>query len=444
MKKSVWVFALAAVMAAFSLAQAQQNGAAKGDQNGLPPEQALNEAPKILGVDMAPASVGEDISYYPYNSSLGYKGVCMANFDYFDANDELLVDFGTLGIWYYNAGVWTQQSGVNPESMVTMEHPGASDAEIAVDFGTLGLWYWNEGSWTQLSGVNPEGMFAVDDDWDGDDELQVDFGSLGVWHLDISGYAWTQISGLNPYYGLRMDAGQYGYEEGCWLFPSVGVWCMYKSNTSDYWYYKQLTGTVNYNDDQVSAHFTNAAQAEDLVMDFDTLGIWLYNQLWGPWVQISSMSPNRLKEVMFVGGTDDELLAENNAGGLYWGNWNGSTFAWTLITNLDIGPGAAWCESFDLDGTDSGDEEVIVPMTAGGAYKFDYSAGSTFSSWIATNYFVNFIVKGDYYNKGRDSTLAVAFNSSSGQPGLWLYEKDANPAGFGWTKISTSIPDGWY
>ncbi len=232
MRKSVWFLALIAVLAVLSPALAQQNGSAGDNQNGLPPEQALSEAPRILGMEEAPASVDEDVANYPYNSSLGYKGVCMANFDWIDANDELLVDFGTLGIWYYNAGTWTQESGVNPQAMITLEHPGASDAEIAVDFGTLGLWYWNEGSWSQLSGVNPEGMIAVDSDNDGDDELQVDFGTLGVWEWDVTSSAWLQISGLNPYYGLKMDVGGYLYEEGCWLFPTVGVWNIFQSSSS--------------------------------------------------------------------------------------------------------------------------------------------------------------------------------------------------------------------
>ncbi len=96
---------------------------------------------------------------------------------------------------------------------------------------------------------------------------------------------------------------------------------------------------MNANDDHASARFTNAAGAEDLVMDFGGLGMWLYGEAWGPWTQISTWDPNRIKEVKFVGGSQDyELLAESNAGGLYWGNWNGSAFTWTLITNDDHRP----------------------------------------------------------------------------------------------------------
>ena len=440
MKRKGWVFVLLAALAVFSPALAQQNGKAIDDQNGIPPEQALKEAPKILGADEAPSAFNEDIAYYPYNSSLGYKGVLMGEFDYYDEADELLVDFGSVGVWYYNGGSWSQQSGLNAESMISAVTIDTADEEAVFDFGATGLWYWNEGYWTQLSGANAQGMFSVDDDFDTRDEIQVDFGTLGVWRYDWDDSSWTQLSGLNPYNGLRMDVGGPGYEEGCWSFSSVGVWNIYKSNTGSNLFYTQLTGTVNGNDDHTSAHFTNTAGAEDLVMDFGTLGIWLYRETWGPWYQISGMDPNRIKEVKFVGGSQDyELLAHDNAGGLYWGNWNGSTFVWTLITSASIGPG--WCETFDKDGADSGDEEVIIPASAGGAYIFDYSAGSTFNQWIGvgTNWHINFMVKGDYYTRGYDSTLAVAFSSTSDNPGLWTWDQTA-----GWVKISGNVPDGFY
>ena len=135
------------------------------------------------------------------------------------------------------------------------------------------------------------------------------------------------------------------------------------------------------------------------------------------------MSANRIKEVKFVGNQDNELLAQDNAGGsLCWGNWNSVTqfFDWTLITSSSIGPG--WCETFDVDGTDSGDEEVVIPWySTGGASIYDYSAGGTLSSFYATGYYVNFMVKADMYGRGYDSTMITAFGAGSDATGLHLY-----------------------
>ncbi len=445
MRKRNWLFALAVFLAAFSLVQAQQLGQAKGDKlSQLPPEKAAGQAPLIMGYDIAPLGAdslgkpGDAISQlYPTNSSLGYKGVVTGNFNSADAADEIVADFGATGLWYYDNGSWSQISGLNADSIIGALTINTADDEIVADFGATGLWYWDGINWFQLSGVNATGLFATDDDNDGADEIQVDFAALGVWRFDFDSFNtanWIQLSGLNPYNGLQMDFYQYGYQEGVWSFPTYGVWNIYAGSV-----FTQLTGTINTNDDHVSAQITNTAGAEDLVMDFGTLGIWLYKQDGSGWVQISTMSPNRVKEVKFVGGQDYELLVDDNDGGLYWGNWNGSTFLWHLITSEGIGPGGV--ETFDRDGADSGDEEVIIPAAAGGAYIFDYSAGSTFNQWIAvgTNWHINLMVKGDYYDRGYDSTLAVVFSATSDNPGLWLWDQAA-----GWSKISSVVPDGLY
>ena len=32
-----------------------------------------------------------------------------------DGSDEVLADFGSLGLWLWNAGAWSQISALNPE-----------------------------------------------------------------------------------------------------------------------------------------------------------------------------------------------------------------------------------------------------------------------------------------------------------------------------------------
>ncbi len=446
MKKGVWLFILVVSLVGFSFAQDRAQSR-KGAQ--LPPELANGNAPKIMGYDVAPSSIDrgeQDLANggYPTNTSLGYKGIVMAEFDYYDENDELMADFGSQGLWYYNGGTWTQESGVNPEGMIAVTVFDTADDELAVDFGSIGLWYWNEGYWSQLSGVNPTGMFATDDDNDGKDEIQVDFGTLGVWRYDWDTSSWMQYSNLNPYYGLRSDYWTAGYDEGAWLFPTYGVWLLYV-NVSGNPVYEQITGTITSNDDHASAKFTNASGAEDLVMDFGSLGIWLFKENpGGGWVQVSTMNPNRVKEVKFVGSSDYELLVHDNAGGLYWGNWNGSGMNWTLILASGFDP-THWCETFDQDGTDSGDEEVIIPSSTGGCWIYDYSAGETLNGFIGigANWHINFMVKGDYYNRGYDSTMVFVFSATSDSPGVYLYDKQPT-WGASWVKISNNVPDGVY
>lgn len=408
MKKSIWILALVAFLGPCAFGQAQN----------------------------------DDVASYPKNCSLGYKGVLMANFDNADPQDELLIDFGDLGVWYYKGRPWRQESSLNPETMISVSTVNPSQAEAVLDFGTTGVWFWEAGSWTMLSAADAQGMFAVDDDADGKEEIQVDFGTLGVWRYDRQDSSWTQLSGLDPCCGLRTQVEGAGREGGCWGFPVVGVWVIYRSAADGTWNYQQLTGTVNSEDDYASAHFLEAVGAEDLVANFGSLGLWLCKGTDLSWVQISPMNVKRLKEVHFSADAVDELLAEDASGGLSWGKWNGTGFTWTLITNEAIGPHSAFCETFDWDGTDAGDEEVIIPLAGGGAYMFDYSEASQLSLFINAAYFINSIVKGDYYGKGRDSTLCVVFGEGSFQTGVWLYEKDSNPEYSGWIKLTFHIPDG--
>ena len=66
-----------------------------------------------------------------------------------DGADEVLGDFGAVGMWLYNGGAWSQSSGVNADYLAVADLDGSGGAEIVGDFGPTGLWVWNTGAWTQ-------------------------------------------------------------------------------------------------------------------------------------------------------------------------------------------------------------------------------------------------------------------------------------------------------
>jgi len=388
---------------------------------------------------------GGDVANYPTNTSLGYKGVVMANFDPADAADEIAADFGSLGLWYFNDGVWVQLSGINPEGLISARTKDPGAEELVADFGPIGLWYWDGLGWLQLSGVNPEGLIAVDDDGGGTDEIQVDFGAVGLWRYQFDAETWTQYSGLNPTKGLRTDLAPAGIEEGTWIFETAGIWSLWTTPGGGVGF-RQLSGTFSNEDGFASGHFIDSTGAEDLVADFGASGLWLCKGADASWVQISGLNVKRVREVKFS-EPEERLVIDDGAGQLFWGEWNGSGMTWNpivgpAITSILTGPN--WCEPFDLYAWDDGDEEVLIPLAAGGAYLFDYSLNRNLKEFINSYYLVNFAVKGDYYGTGRDSTLAVVFGASSFEPGLWLHENESNPAHWGWLKISAAIPDGMY
>jgi len=67
------------------------------------------------------------------------------------------------GLWIWIDGVWlcdrgdcSQLGGSIAEYLVATDLDGDSRDEILADYGTLGLWLWNEGSWGQLSASSPD------------------------------------------------------------------------------------------------------------------------------------------------------------------------------------------------------------------------------------------------------------------------------------------------
>ena len=241
--------------------------------------------------NLDPAEISEEekaltgLVQYPGNSyeSL-YRGVVAANVNSGNARDEVIVDFGTSGVWVHDGilygGTWHQISGVNPNWIFSVRWGDTADEEIIGDFGSLGLWEWNHsgypGVWTQLSGVNPDQGLAVDDDGDGKEEIQIDFGTLGLWRYDADTAAWKQYSALNPILGgIRKDMWTTGNQEGTWSFTGYGVWSFHSSVASANSYVWQLSGTdPSY--PNVSADFGAGVDPEELIMNFgSTLGTWL-------------------------------------------------------------------------------------------------------------------------------------------------------------------------
>jgi hypothetical protein len=61
-------------------------------------------------------------------------------------------------------------------------------------------------------------------------------------------------------------------------------------------------------------------------------------------------------------------------------------------------------------------------------------------NFISSSYFIKYLVKGDYYNRGYDSTLAVVYVAPSPQVGIFLMEPGTGAPNW----ITHQIPDGLY
>ena len=134
--------------------------------------------------------------------------------------NEIVGDFGALGIWLYH-GIWTKISGGNPEELVALDLNGDLTDEIVGDFSGLGIYLYNGSSWSKISSNNAEKLFAGDINGDGVEELIGDFGSQGLWSYDGT---WSRIVWNNPEDFICADINNDGTDEIIGDFGSNGLW----------------------------------------------------------------------------------------------------------------------------------------------------------------------------------------------------------------------------
>jgi len=373
----------------------------------------------------------------------GYRGIVSANFDATSADEEIVGDFGSIGLWVYHDGTWSQLTAANPEWIFAVKWGDVADWELIADFGTAGLWTWNytgyPGSWTRLTTANADGGIAVDDDNDGRAELQIDFGTLGLWRYDYDTSTWTRYTTLNPVgAGMRVDLWVTGHEEGLWRFSGLGIWNVYWLSGNGYW--TQLSPSTA-TEDWAAANLvdpTGAQPDDELAVEFEGLGTWVYDDDGGTWNRITLTESASLVPAKFGNNADSELTFVVNEFpiALWW--WGGSV--WTRLSSSDMDLGAV--TPFDADGRVETfvEAELAADFGSLGLWKFDYMAADALvNRWTqltASN--PVFMVKSDYYGDGRPTALVVSFGSGVG---LWLYDSGGGEFTPTWTKLTNSIPD---
>lgn len=352
---------------------------------------------------------------YPGTSN-EYTGILVVDRDG-DGRDELICDFGSIGIWYYDrASGWSKANNNDPEWMIHFEW--GTGTYILADFGSLGLWQgYGSGtnfSWTKENNHNAHGGFALDDDDDGNDEVYVDFGSIGLWRYDWDTFTWTRINKRDASYFLRGDLWAVGYEEGNFTFSGIGFWNVYWSGGGPFW--SKLNNNGSGADNTSADYDGDGTTAEELIVDFMSLGTWLYDG--SSWHKLHNSGLYDSKPVKFMGAADYELLATlNNKTGLYWWNEAGYPGTWTKINNNSPASDEAFCEPYDPNGNTEGnsDEEVATDFGTLGLWQFDYTTGN----WTKINSnSPDRMIKADIWGDGYSTSLICDFGSL----GLWIYD----------------------
>jgi len=319
-----------------------------------------------------------------------------------DTQDEAAVDFGTLGVWVYDGGGWSQNSPQDPESLVTMNIDGNGDDEIIADMGDGGLWLWDGGTWSQISVVDAEELAVGDVDGSGDEEIIADFGPTGLWLYDLGG--WVQISAVNVDYVALADLDTVGGKEIIGDFGATGLWVDHAGT----WY--QLSGV---NADFFTCGNTDGAGGQEIVGDFGITGMWLNNT--SVWTQLSGVNVNYLITADTNADGKADIFGDFGPVGLWL--WNNG--AWTMLSGVR----EDFMVSANLDADPS--LEVVVDFGPLGLWAYDNGAWTQLSG-VNPDY----VISGDFDGDAQ-AELMVDFAAL----GLWVYNGGA------WTQVSNVNPD---
>jgi hypothetical protein len=319
-----------------------------------------------------------------------------------DARDEAAVDFGDMGTWMYDGGVWSQLSGEDVEALATLDIDGSGDDEIVVDSGDGGLLLWDSGSVSQLSSSDVEGLAVGDLDASGDEEVLADLGAAGLWIYDL-GY-WTQLSAANADYMTFAQLGGSHAEEIVADFGATGLWVRQGSA----WF--QASGV---NADFFVCGDTDGNGTSEIVGDFGPTGLWLWNG--GAWTQLSGANVNYL--IMADTNADNKADIIGDFGPV--GLWLWSNGSWTMLSGVR----EDWMIAANVDASPA--KEVFVDFGPLGLWA--YAAGGWYQlSGVNPDY----IMSGDF-----DGDTQAELMADFGTLGLWVCDNGA------WTQVSGINPD---
>ncbi|MBW1816935.1 MAG: FG-GAP repeat protein, partial [Deltaproteobacteria bacterium] len=229
---------------------------------------------------------------------LGAEDEGRASLYYGGPPNELLVDFGELGLWHYRKHMWTLLNAADAEDVMRY---GRS---VFVDFGLYGIYMYDGSEWRAVSAVDPDNSGRSMLIWK--DMLVVDFGAFGLWVFD--GAAWTMLTAIDPaFMGVFGDSffvdlgspwGLYAYDGAAWIYltnasldtagnrtASAGSGLIGDFGIYGVWFYQEGVWTQLAT---VDAEFLLVAN-NVLFVDFGVYGLWAF---FGGWGQLSESNPD--------------------------------------------------------------------------------------------------------------------------------------------------------
>jgi hypothetical protein len=271
-----------------------------------------------LVVDFGP------LGLYHYSWTVGWDKLSTADVQMMEnLNSELMADFGFSGFYHFDGNIWNRLSTADVENITPFDGIGSLDG-LYVDFGPMGLYNF-DGGWTKISAANPDQIVADRED------LYVDFGPAGLYHFAYHDQAWTKLSSadVEQMIDIRSPTCQKLYVDfgpaGLYQWDPCGPGWLSISTADAYALYRF--------DDK-------------LVVNFGPTGLYLYD---GSWTRIST---SYAEEIYSIG---NDLYVDFGLSGLY--QYDGVT--WTRLSTADA-QGMGGCG-----------RKLVVDFGVAGLYEYD-------------------------------------------------------------------------
>jgi hypothetical protein len=274
--------------------------------------------------------------------------------------DDLVVSFGTAGVWMLADGVpgnWWRLHTAVARHVVTADLDGGGLSDVIIDFGAAGIWVWaNNAEWSRLHAASATRIVPGDLDGNGQADLLFDFPGAGIW-VWSNNTSWFKLHSSNANNIVTADLDGNGKQEAIIDFPGYGLW-VWDQESSWSWLHHTNSRLMTAGDFDGDGH-------ADLVVDFAGYGLWRYSD--GEWSQVHESNAVHLAAGDVDGSGGSDLLVDFGSPYGIWMLANGTT--WSPLhqsTSVNIVTG-------DLDGNGQGD--VIIDFGAAGLWEYANNTG---------------------------------------------------------------------
>ncbi|GMQ89540.1 MAG: hypothetical protein BMS9Abin09_1038 [Gammaproteobacteria bacterium] len=228
-------------------------------------------------------------------------------------NTDLVIDFGTIGLWArMNDSSWQKLNNSSPDQVVVGDVDGNGMDDVIADFSSTfgGIFIKrNQGAWNKLHNFTPELLATGDLDGNGKDDVVIDFGGIGLW-ARMNDSAWLKLNNSSPDQIVVGDVDGNGMDDVIADFSSTFGGIFVKRNQGGW------SKLHNFTPELMATGDLDGNGKDDVVIDFGGIGLWARMND-AAWLKLHNSSPDLITTGDVDGNGADDVLATFPGQGLW-------------------------------------------------------------------------------------------------------------------------------